>query len=63
MPFPMNLSDGKRLVVLEGDLFTTSCGGNCTCYRYSGLRGEGILSVDSAGDGYHIRVDPALPSQ
>lgn len=63
LPFPMMLSDGERLIVLEGDLYSTSCGSDCTCYRYSGLRGEGILSVDSAGDGYHVRIDPAMAAK
>lgn len=63
LPFPMILSDGKRLIMLEGDLYSTSCGSDCKCYRYSGLRGEGILTVDSAGDGYFIRIDPGLAGQ
>lgn len=63
LPFPMILSDGKRLIVLEGDLFATACGSDCMCYRYSSLRGEGIASVDSAGEGYYIRIDPGLAGQ
>ena len=62
IPFPMIISDGKRLIVLEGDLVTAACGGDCTCYRYTGLRGEGILSADSTQAGYLVLVDTFPPA-